>query len=39
MSLIIENKEALDSLANSIIKANMSVNDTMATKGRLAEIV
>ena len=39
MSLIIENKEALDSLANSVIKANMSVNDTMATKGRLAEIV
>lgn len=39
MSLIIENKEALDSLANSVIKANMSVNDTMATKGRLAELV
>lgn len=39
MSLIIENKEALDSLANSIIKANLSVNDTMATKGRLAEII
>lgn len=39
MSLIIENKEALDSLANRIIKANMSVNDTMATKGRLAELV
>lgn len=39
MSLIIENKEALDSLANSVIKANMSVNDTMATKGRLADIV
>lgn len=39
MSLIIENKEALDSLANSIIKANWSVNDTMATKGRLADIV
>ena len=39
MSLIIEDKEALDSLANSIIKANMSVDDTMATKGRLAEIV
>lgn len=39
MSLIIENKEALDSLANNIIKANMSVNDTMATKGRLAELV
>lgn len=39
MSLIIENKEALDSLANSIIKANLSVNDTTATKGRLAEIV
>lgn len=39
MSLIIENKEALDSLANSIIKANMSVNDTMATKGRLVELV
>lgn len=39
MSLIIENKEALDSLANSVIKANMSVDDTMATKGRLAEIV
>lgn len=39
MSLIIENKEALDSLANSIIKANMSVNDTMATKGRLAALV
>lgn len=39
MSLIIENKEALDSLANNVIKANMSVNDTMATKGRLAELV
>ena len=39
MSLIIENKEALDSLANSIIEANMSVSDTMATKGRLADIV
>lgn len=39
MSLIIENKEALDSLANSVIKANMSVNDTMATKGRLIELV
>lgn len=39
MSLIIENKEALDSLANSIIKANMSVNDTLATKGRLAALV
>lgn len=39
MSLIIENKEALDSLANSVIKANMSVDDTMATKGRLADIV
>lgn len=39
MSLIIENKEALDSLANRVIKANMSVNDTMATKGRLADIV
>lgn len=39
MSLIIENKEALDSLANSVIKANMSVSDTMATKGRLAELV
>lgn len=39
MSLIIENKEALDSLANSIIKANWSVDDTMATKGRLAELV
>lgn len=39
MSLIIENKEALDSLANSVIKANMSVDDTMATKGRLAELV
>ena len=39
MSVIIENKEALDNLANSIIKANMNVNDTMATKGRLAELV
>lgn len=39
MSLIIENKEALNSLANRIIKANMSVDDIMATKGRLAEIV
>lgn len=39
MSLIIENKEALDSLANRIIKANWSVSDTMATKGRLADIV
>lgn len=39
MSLIIENKEALDSLAKKVIKANMSVNDEWATKGRLAEIV
>lgn len=39
MSLIIENKEALNSLANRIIKANMSVDDEMATKGRLAELV
>lgn len=39
MSLIIENKEALNSLANRIIKANMSVDDIMATKGRLADIV
>lgn len=39
MSLIIENKEALNSLANMVIKANMSVNDIFATKGRLTELV
>lgn len=39
MSLIIEDKTALDSLANAIIGANGSVDKTSATKGELADIV
>ena len=38
-SLIIENKNALDSLANAIIGANGSVDKTSATKGELTDIV
>lgn len=39
MSLIIEDKTALDSLANVIIGANGSVDKTSATKGELMDIV
>ena len=39
MSLIIENKNALDSLANAIIGANGSVDKTSATKGELTDII
>ena len=39
MSLIIEDKTALDSLANAIIGANGSVGKTSATKGELTDIV
>lgn len=39
MSLIIEDKNALDSLANAIIGANGSVDKTSATKGELTEII
>lgn len=39
MSLIIEDKTALDSLANAIIGANGSVDKTSATKGELTDIV
>lgn len=39
MSLIIENKNALDSLANAIICANGSVDKTSATKGELTDII
>lgn len=39
MSLIIEDKNALDSLANAIIGANGSVDKTSATKGELTDIV
>lgn len=39
MSLIIEDKNALDSLANAIIGANGSVDKTSATKGELADII
>lgn len=39
MSLIVENKKALDSLANAIIGANGSVDKTSATKGELTDIV
>lgn len=38
-SLIIENKNALDSLANAIIGANGSVGKTSATKGELTDII
>ena len=39
MSLIIEEKPALDSLANAIIGANGSVDKTSATKGELTDII
>lgn len=39
MSLIIEEKAALDSLANVIIGANGSVDKTSATKGELTKII
>ena len=39
MSLIIEDKNALDSLANAIIGANGSVEKTSATKGELTELI
>ena len=39
MSLIIEEKTALDSLANAIIGANGSVDKTSATKGELTDII
>lgn len=39
MSLIIEDKNALDSLANAIIGANGSVTDKSATKSGLIEII
>ena len=39
MSLIIEDKNALDSLANAIIGANGSVDKTSATKGELTKII
>lgn len=39
MSLIIEDKTALDSLANAIIGANGSVDKTSATKGELMDII
>lgn len=39
MSLIVENKKALDSLANAIIGANGSVDKTSATKGELTDII
>ena len=39
MSLIIEDKTSLDSLANAIIGANGSVNKTSATKGELTDII
>lgn len=39
MSLIIEEKAALDSLANAIIEANGSVDKTSATKGELTDII
>lgn len=39
MSLIIEDKNALDSLANAIIGANGSVDKISATKGELMDII
>ena len=39
MSLIIEEKTALDNLANTIIGANGSVGKTSATKGELTDII
>lgn len=39
MSLIIEDKNALNNLANAIIGANGSVDKTSATKGELTDII
>ena len=39
MSLIIENKNALDSLANAIIGANKTITDSSATKSGLIEMI
>ena len=39
MSLIIEDKTSLDSLANAIIGANGSVDKTSATKGELTDFI
>lgn len=39
MSLIIEDKTALDSLANDIIGANKSITDSSATKSELIEMI
>lgn len=39
MSLIIEDKTALDSLANAIIDANRSIDKTSATKNELTDII
>lgn len=39
MSLIVEDKNALDRLANAIIGANGSVDKTTATKGELTDII
>lgn len=39
MSLIIEDKTALDSLANAIIGANKTITDSSATKSRLIEVI
>lgn len=39
MSLIIEDKNALDILANAIIRANGAVDKTSVTKGELTEII
>ena len=39
MSLIIEDKNALDSLANAIIGANGSIDKTSATKGELTDFI
>lgn len=39
MSLIIEEKAALDSLANAIIEVNGSVDKKSATKGELTDII
>lgn len=39
MSLIIEDKNALDSLANAVIGANKAITDNSATKSRLIEMI
>lgn len=39
MSLIIEDKNALDSLANAIIGANKTITDSSATKSGLIEMI